>query len=695
MEEAKEKGLTCRTCDQFFSSLEAQQAHFKGEWHLFNLQRMLVDQARVDEATFTALRDESLLQQSVEGEDEDDAEYGNASSDSSSEDEDGAASNQSRRNRPEKGPRMRVTTSDGRVISFWRAILPSRDLEDGYFSLTASQEQGSPQLQEVVRGLGDATSRVWVYLMCSGGYFAGSVFDGNKVIAHKTYRRYTVRRKQGGSQSSRDAQGNKPKSAGAFMRRYHEAQLQREIRELLAKWKPYFDASALVFYYLPGGGINRHMFFYEGSPLGTKKGRGRGANPKLRSIPFPIERPSVTAIQKAHEILSTIEIEDEEQHDPVVEPVLPQATTPARPSPETDTTSGVEQVDHRPLAHSQEGRSDEERKEEEQRAEAEIIDAVRANDARLIEELFERVADTDLLIGAGSSDLTPLYVACELANADLVNLLLKKGQPINTRIPGYHYWTVLHRASADGNIKLVNLLLANGADPTIRGLISKTPYDLAPNKDTRNAFRRFAGDNPTLWDYDEAKVPPLTKEMEVEGRKKELEKKKKRKDALKARKAREREEEEARKRQQDERRKAKKRREQEERERKRKAEEEERERKRKAQQEEDEADEELQRAIQLSLTLGTSTDDATTPTSTSSTTPMPTKTTAPPSTASSTPSASSSTPTASSAAKASGGGPECDLCHKRMGEKAVPFYRLSFKYCSTKCVQEHRKQLGR
>jgi ankyrin repeat protein len=134
--------------------------------------------------------------------------------------------------------------------------------------------------------------------------------------------------------------------------------------------------------------------------------------------------------------------------------------------------------------------------------------------------LVSNPPDTDLLIGAGSSDLTPLYVACELANADLVSLLLKKGQPINTRvrtqetrgacrvsrvacvarahrrgwlclqIPGYHYWTVLHRASADGNIKLVNLLLANGADPTIRGLISKTPYDLAPNKETRNAFRR-------------------------------------------------------------------------------------------------------------------------------------------------------------------------------------------------------------
>jgi hypothetical protein len=48
--------------------------------------------------------------------------------------------------------------------------------------------------------------------------------------------------------------------------------------------------------------------------------------------------------------------------------------------------------------------------------------------------LISNPPDTDLLIGAGSSDLTPLYLACELANADLVNLLLKKGQPINTRV---------------------------------------------------------------------------------------------------------------------------------------------------------------------------------------------------------------------------------------------------------------------
>ena len=45
------------------------------------------------------------------------------------------------------------------------------------------------------------------------------------MVAHKTFHHYTVRRKQGGSQSSRDSQGNAPKSAGASLRRQQEAAL--------------------------------------------------------------------------------------------------------------------------------------------------------------------------------------------------------------------------------------------------------------------------------------------------------------------------------------------------------------------------------------------------------------------------------------------------------------------------------------
>ncbi len=61
------------------------------------------------------------------------------------------------------------------------------------------------------------------------------------------------------------------------------------------------------------------MFFYEGSPLGTKKspkgGASKGANPRLRSIPLHAERPSITEIKRLHSILSTIEIEEDSHED--------------------------------------------------------------------------------------------------------------------------------------------------------------------------------------------------------------------------------------------------------------------------------------------------------------------------------------------------------------------------------------------
>jgi hypothetical protein len=104
-------------------------------------------------------------------------------------------------------------------------------------------------------------------------------------------------------------------------------------------------------------------------------------------------------IQKAHEILSTIEIEDEGQRTDSSTVEQPTATaelkTTADSKPaDASVSDEPAAVVHRPLAQSQESRSDEERKEEEQNAEAEIIAAVRANDARLINELFERIAGT-------------------------------------------------------------------------------------------------------------------------------------------------------------------------------------------------------------------------------------------------------------------------------------------------------------
>jgi hypothetical protein len=54
-----------------------------------------------------------------------------------------------------------------------------------------------------------------------------SLVSGPEVLVHKTFHCYTVRARQGGTQSSRDGRsgGSHPKSAGASLRRYNEAAL--------------------------------------------------------------------------------------------------------------------------------------------------------------------------------------------------------------------------------------------------------------------------------------------------------------------------------------------------------------------------------------------------------------------------------------------------------------------------------------
>lgn len=60
---------------------------------------------------------------------------------------------------------------------------------------------------------------------------------GTEAIKHKTFHSYTVRAKQGGSQSSKDNSGRHAKSAGASLRRYNEQSLtQVTTRGVGALW---------------------------------------------------------------------------------------------------------------------------------------------------------------------------------------------------------------------------------------------------------------------------------------------------------------------------------------------------------------------------------------------------------------------------------------------------------------------------
>jgi hypothetical protein len=83
------------------------------------------------------------------------------------------------------------------------------------------------------------------------------------------------------------------------------------------------------------------------------------------------------------------------------------------------------------------------------------------------------------------------------------------------------------RVSSLGLEELVNLLLCANANPTLKGLDGKTPYDVSKNKNIRNIFRKFAGTNPLTWNWESAGIPPLTDDLEKEVELKKVEKRKK------------------------------------------------------------------------------------------------------------------------------------------------------------------------
>ena len=83
-----------------------------------------------------------------------------------------------------------------------------------------------------------------------GGYFASAIFDNStkQILCSKTFRRYTSRRKQGGSQSTKDNESSgKIHSAGALIRRENEKKLRDEIQGLFTNWKPHIDRCKLIF----------------------------------------------------------------------------------------------------------------------------------------------------------------------------------------------------------------------------------------------------------------------------------------------------------------------------------------------------------------------------------------------------------------------------------------------------------------
>ncbi|KAG0095966.1 hypothetical protein BGZ93_005200 [Podila epicladia] len=356
--------------------------------------------------------------------------------------------------------------------------------------------------------------RYWTLVLIGGGHFAGVIIDladqisthgrDMKVVAHKTFHRYTVRRKQGGSQAAHGAAN----SAGARIRMYNEEALKLEVRELLDSWSEWISQSECVFVHSPGN--NRRVLFYDGSVVSTADKQGR-----LRSIPFMTRRPTLSELKRAYVELSTVKVykmtqESLAQQDRMEQKALEKAIESSKTK--TDGASVVPSLEAIPEAP------------------VELLKLI-----ELIKKGRADAASSHLFkYGMDASTLLPLTTSTEY---DM------------RRTP-----TLLHLASHHGQPQVVKLLLEkHNADPTVTSAgadqgkdeldsgfstTSLTAYDVAKDKETRNAFRRAMALMPDNWDWmGLAHVPSaLTPEMEAEQERKAKEKTKKLLDAERERK---------------------------------------------------------------------------------------------------------------------------------------------------------------
>ncbi|XP_011090984.1 ankyrin repeat and zinc finger domain-containing protein 1 [Sesamum indicum] len=294
---------SCNTCKAEFESLQDQRFHFKSDLHRFNIKLSIAGKNIIKEEDFDEATSDSLCK-----------DY-DVSSISGSEDEDERETSLPPDRQQESGgvskSKMFVQLQNGERVSIWKGLLLDESehvsfetdkslVVDGAGDTYLTQREVIEKLKYVLHEPRDNTC-LRIVLLARGGHFAGCVFDGNSLVAHKTFHRYVVRARAGKKQSSKDAGGRAIHSAGASLRRYNEYALKKDIQELLTLWKPYFAVASCIFIYAPSN--NRLLFFDGDKPYFICQDHA------IRNIPLTVRRPTFKEASRIYSLLVQISYE--------------------------------------------------------------------------------------------------------------------------------------------------------------------------------------------------------------------------------------------------------------------------------------------------------------------------------------------------------------------------------------------------
>uniref|UniRef100_A0A8D2D657 tRNA endonuclease ANKZF1 n=1 Tax=Sciurus vulgaris TaxID=55149 RepID=A0A8D2D657_SCIVU len=538
--------LFCSSCDQTFQNHQEQREHYKLDWHRFNLKQRLKNKPLLTALDFEKQSSTGDLS-SISGSEDSDSEE-----DLQTLSKERAESEKSNRPSGFYAHRVLFQNAQGQFLYAYRCVLGSHKVPPEEVELLSQNLQsGGP--------------RCCVVLLAAAGHFAGAVFQGREVVIHKTFHRYTVRAKRGTAQGLQDAQGGSTRSAGANLRRYNEATLYTDVRDLLAgpAWAKALGEAETILLRAPRSG--RSLFFGgHGAPLQRE-------DPRLWVVPLTTRRPTFQEVQRVFLKLTTLHVYEEDPRE-TVRSYSPQtywktvreerkktAEEERRkvPSDENEALGKMEELSNQGSGSEGEDGSQVElelveltlgtldlhefevlpkrrrrkrnkEKSREQKTGAHTTLIQKSQESEPFSQSDQMVAAPlgPLVDEAKAPDQPELWnvllAACRAGDIGMLKLQVA-AEPIDPRVRALLNaplesggFTLLHAAAAAGRGSVVRLLLEAGCNPTVQDSRARPPYMVAADRSTRNEFRRFMEKNPDAYDYKKAQVPgPLTPEMEA------------------------------------------------------------------------------------------------------------------------------------------------------------------------------------
>ncbi|KAH9840133.1 uncharacterized protein C8Q71DRAFT_745943 [Rhodofomes roseus] len=536
----------CNVClGVTFTGVDEQRTHFRSDWHRYNVKAKLNGGNTVSESQFAQLVDG--LEDSLSG-------SASSSEGESDDDSDAVATLIQKTRKLARSPSPTELTPAGPGTPLaWFHSPPSTQVGvyKVLFPLSTPATSYMDELKEMQEG--GEEGRSWAMFMVAGGHFAGAVVrvkgpgsdadepggftkkgkpkkpkPETEVLRHKTFHRYTTRRKQGGSQSTNDNAKSKAASAGAMLRRYGEQALRDDIRNLLQDWSEEIEHCERIF--IRASVSNRRIFLdYEGAVI--EKGDER-----LRTFPFPTRRPTQSELTRCLMELTRAKVSHltEEELRAQDEAYLASLPKP-KPKPPTAASAEPEKPKEKPPQLSREEQLLHEKWDR-------VLDMIARGRVDVLKAFWEREGDSLGGINApvpdwaGQRGGTLLQVATQTGQADVVRWLLEEMRADPTLdVPSSAVEEDGHRSDASDA-------------PALPAGSRRTAYDLGRSRAVRDVFRRCAAAHPDWWDWlgteKGARVPSvLSAEMEEGREEKKKVRRKGLKDRVKEREAREKERE--------------------------------------------------------------------------------------------------------------------------------------------------------